>query len=110
MDAGKDQKKIDVLEAMHYTVSAWRQVTQQKLEYCFRKTGYGRGQPSDVSDVAMRHEDDDDVFHAWRKFNGIDNEKFDDYTSVDSDLATSSVNTVKELCESHVGTLSVEGA
>jgi hypothetical protein len=38
MDTGKDQKnKIDVLEAMHYTASAWWQVTQQTLEHCFRK-------------------------------------------------------------------------
>jgi hypothetical protein len=63
MDASKDRKnKIDVLEAMHYTVWAWQQVTQQTLKYCFRKAGYARGQPSDVSDVAMRNEDDNDAF------------------------------------------------
>jgi hypothetical protein len=61
MDARKDQKKkIDILEAMHHTVSAWQQVTQQTLEYCFQKAGYGHGQPSDVSDIAMRNDDDDD--------------------------------------------------
>jgi hypothetical protein len=110
MDAGKDQKKkIDVLDAMHYTVSAWRQVTQQTLEYCFQKAGYRHGQPSDVSDFAMRNDDDDDAFYAWQKFSGMDNEKFDDYMPVDSHLAISGVNTMKELCESHVGTLSVEG-
>jgi hypothetical protein len=110
MGASKDQEnKIDVLEAMHYTVSAWRQVTQHTLEYCFRKAGYGRGQPSDVSDVAMRNEDDDDAFRDWQKFSGMDNETFDNYISVESYLATSGVNTVKELCESHVGIMSVEG-
>jgi hypothetical protein len=40
----------------------------------------------------------------------MDNEKFDDYVSVDSHLATSGVNTVEELCESHVGAPHVEGA
>jgi hypothetical protein len=110
MDAGKDQKKkIDVLEAMYYTVSAWWQVTQQTLEYCFRKAGYGLGQHSDVSDIAMRNEDDDDAFHVWQKFSGMDNEKFDDYVAVDSHLVTSSIYMVKELCESHMGTMSVEG-
>jgi hypothetical protein len=39
----------------------------------------------------------------------MDNETFDDYVSVDSYLATSGVNTVRELCESNVGTMSVEG-
>jgi hypothetical protein len=110
MDASKDQKnKINILEAMHYTESAWQQVTQHTVKYCFRKAGCGRGQPSDVSDVAMRNEADDDAFHDQQKFSGMDNETFDDDMSVDSYLATSSPNTAKELCESHVGTMSVEG-
>jgi hypothetical protein len=33
------------------------------IDYCFRKAGYGHGQPSGVSDVSMRNEDDDDAFH-----------------------------------------------
>jgi hypothetical protein len=40
MDAGKDtKKKINVLEALHYTVAAFQQVTQQTIENCFRKAG-----------------------------------------------------------------------
>jgi hypothetical protein len=32
---------------------------------------------SDVSDVAVRNEDDNDAFHHnWQKFRGMDNEKF----------------------------------
>jgi hypothetical protein len=110
MDASKDQKKkIDILEAMHYTVSAWRQIMQQTIEYCFRKADYRRGQPTDVSDVPMRNEDDDDAFYDWPKFRGTDNEKFDNYISVDSYLVTSGVNTVEELRKSHAVALSVEG-
>jgi hypothetical protein len=110
MDASKDEKnKISILEATHYTVSAWRQVTQQTLEYCFRKAGYECCQPSDVSDIAVRSEDGDDAFCDWQKFSGVDNETFNNYMSVDSYLATSGVNTVNELCKSHVGTLNVEG-
>jgi hypothetical protein len=41
MDAGKNtKKKINVLEALHYTVAALQQVTQQTIENCFRKAGY----------------------------------------------------------------------
>jgi hypothetical protein len=57
----------------------------------------------------MRNEDDDDAFHNWQKFSGMDNKTFDDYVSVDSYLATNGINTLKELCESLVGTMSVEG-
>jgi hypothetical protein len=39
----------------------------------------------------------------------MDNEKFDDYVSVDSHLVASSVSTMKELCKSHMGTMSMEG-
>jgi hypothetical protein len=64
-------------------------VKPQTIEYCFRKTGHGRGKLSGVSDVVMRNEDDDDVFqHDWQKFSGMDSEKFDEYISVDSHLAT----------------------
>jgi hypothetical protein len=38
----------------------------------------------------------------------MNNEKFDNYISVDSHLETSGVNMVKEMCERHVGTWSVE--
>jgi hypothetical protein len=59
----------------------------------------------------MRNEDEDDAFlHDWQKFSGMDNEKFDDCVSVGSHLATSSVNTVEELCKSHVEITRVEGA
>jgi hypothetical protein len=57
----------------------------------------------------MRNEDDDDAFCDWQKFSGMDNETFDNYVSADSYRATSGANMVKELCKSHVGTMSVEG-
>jgi hypothetical protein len=59
----------------------------------------------------MRNEDDHDAFqHDWQKFSGMANEKFDYYVSVDGHLATSDVNTVEELCESHVAATHLEGA
>jgi hypothetical protein len=58
----------------------------------------------------MRNEDDDAFQHDWQKFSGMDSETFDEYVSVDSHLATSGVNTVDELCESHVGAILIQGA
>jgi hypothetical protein len=58
----------------------------------------------------VRNEDDDDSFHHnWKKFIGIDNEKFDDYVTVDSHLVTIGVDTVEELCESRTCAFSLEG-
>jgi hypothetical protein len=58
----------------------------------------------------MRNEDDNEAFrHDWQKFRGMDNEKFDDYVSVDNHLASSRVNTVEQLCESHVGATLLKG-
>jgi hypothetical protein len=74
------------------------------------QAGYRRGQPSGVSDITMRNGDDDDAFHHdWQKFSAMNNEKFDNYISVDSHLATSGVNMVMERYESHVGATCVEG-
>jgi hypothetical protein len=45
MYAGKDtKKKINVLGALHYTVAALQQVTQQTIENSFRKASYVQGQ------------------------------------------------------------------
>jgi hypothetical protein len=54
MDAGKDRKKkINVLEALHNTVAALQQVTQQTIENCFWKAGYVQGQSSGNSDIVL---------------------------------------------------------
>jgi hypothetical protein len=109
MDAGKDtKKKINVLEALHYTVAALQQVTQQTIENCFLKAGYMQGQSSGDSDVVLTN-DDDDFRQGWEKFSGMNKDKFEDYVSVDSHVATSGVETVQELCVSLVVSGSVEG-
>jgi hypothetical protein len=109
MDAGKDtKKKINVLEALHYTVAALQQVTQQTIENCFRKTGYVQGKSSGDSNVILTN-DGDDFRQDWEKFSGMNKEKFEDYVSVDSHVATSGVETVQELCVSLVAYRSVQG-
>jgi hypothetical protein len=109
MDAGKDTKrKINVLEALHYTVAALQEVTQQTIENCFRKAGYVQGQSSGNSDVVLTN-DDDDFRPGWETFSCKNKDKFEDYVSVDSHVATSGVETVRELCKSLVASGSVEG-
>jgi hypothetical protein len=95
MDAGKDtKKKIRVLEALHYTVAALQQVTQQTIENSFWKAGYVQGQSSGDSDVILTN--DDDFCQDWEKFSGMNKDIFEDYMSVDSHVATSGVETVQE--------------
>jgi hypothetical protein len=108
MDAGKDKKKkINALEALHYTVAALQQVTQQIIENCVLKAGYVQGQSSGDSDVALTN--DDDFCQDWEKFSGMNKDIFEDYVSVDNHVATSGVETVQELCVSLVASRSVEG-
>jgi hypothetical protein len=108
MDAGKDtQKKINVLEALHYTVAALQQATQQTIEICFLKAGYVQGQSSGDSDVVLTN--NDDFRQDWEKFSGMNKDKFEGNVSVDSHVATCGVETVQELCVSHVASGSVEG-
>jgi hypothetical protein len=57
MESGKEiKKKINVLEAMHYIMAAWQQVSQQTIQNCFRKAGHKY--QSDGNDMA----NDDEVF------------------------------------------------
>jgi hypothetical protein len=57
----------------------------------------------------MRNEDDNNaIHHNWRTFSGMDNQKFDDYISVNGHLVINSVNMVEELCKSHVAAMNVE--
>jgi hypothetical protein len=65
-----------------------------------------QGQSSGDSDVVLTNDDND--FRHWEKFSGMNKDKFEDYISVDSHVATSGVETV-QLCESFVASGSVEG-
>jgi hypothetical protein len=96
-----------VLEALHYTVAALQQVTQQTIENCFRKAGYVQGQSSRDSDVVLTNADD--FLQDWETFIGMNKDKFDEYVSVDSHVATCGVETVQELCVSLMASWIVEG-
>jgi hypothetical protein len=110
IDAGKDtKKKINVLEALHYTLAALQQVTQQTIDNCFQKAGYVQGQSSGDSDVVLTN-NDDDFRQDWEKFSSMNKDKFQNYVSVDSHVATCGVETVQELCVSLGASGSVEGA
>lgn len=97
MDERKEVKmKIDILQAIHFIVSAWQQVTQFTIQNCFVKCGYGdRNEESDMSEVNRNDEDED-----WTQLEtgtaGVD---FDAYVSVDQELATCGVLSVEEMCE-----------
>ena len=95
MESGKEvKKKINVLEAMHYIMAAWRQVSQQTIQNCFRKAGHKY-----QSDGNENAKDDDDFGQDWEELCRAQKYDFQSYVSVDRHVATSGVETVEELCE-----------
>jgi hypothetical protein len=86
MDAGKDVDiKIDVLQAIHFTVAAWRQVSKPTVVNCFRKGGYGCELHAEadykVTVDEEEDDDDDDGFHEdWIRYGAVkDMIEFGDY-------------------------------
>jgi hypothetical protein len=104
MESGKDiKKKINALEAMHYIMAAWQQVSQQTIQNCFRKAGHKY--QSDGNEMVN---DDDDLGQDWEELCRAQKYDFQSYVSVDRHVATSGIETVEELCEAFVSTRSVE--
>ena len=105
MESGKEvQKKINVLEAVHYIMAAWQQVSQQTIQNCLRKAGHKY--QSDGNEMA--NDDDDDFGQEWEELCRAQKCDFQSYASVDRHVATSGVETVEELCEAFGSTRSVE--
>jgi hypothetical protein len=102
------KEKINLFEAMHYIMAAWQQITLQTIQNCFRKAGYKY--QSNVNEMANDDDDDDDDFgQDWEELCRAHKYDFQNYVSVDRDVATSGVSTVEELCAAYGSTRSVEG-
>jgi hypothetical protein len=105
MESGKEEKKkIKVLEAMHYILAAWQQVSQQTIQNCFRKAG--QNYQSDGNEMA--NDNDDDFGQDWEELCRAQKYNFQSYVSVDRHVATSGVETVEELCKAFGSTRSME--
>jgi ribosomal protein S19E (S16A) len=85
-------------------MAAWKQITQQIIQNCFRKAGYMY--QSNVNEMATN--DDDDFGKDWEELCGAQKYDFQNYISVDRDVATSGISTVEELCEAYGSTRSVK--
>jgi hypothetical protein len=86
------KKKTNILEAMLYIMAAWQQITQQTIQNCFHKAGYKY--QSNVNEMATDGDDDDDFSQDWEELCGAQKYDFQNYVSVDRDVATSGVSTV----------------
>jgi hypothetical protein len=107
MESRKEvKKKINAFEAMHYIMDAWQQITQQTIQNCFRKAGYKY--QSNINEMANDDGDDDDFGLDWEELCGAQKYDFQNYVSVDRDVAISGVSNVEESCKAYGSTRSVE--
>jgi hypothetical protein len=106
MESGKEiKKKINILEAVHYIMAAWQQVSQQTIQNCFHKAGH----KNQSAGNEMANDDDDDDFSQDREeLCRVKKYDFQSYVSVDRHVATSGTETAEELREAFGSTRSVE--
>jgi hypothetical protein len=105
MESEKEiKKKINVLEAMHYIMAAWQQVSQHTIQNCFHKAGHKY--QSDGNEMA--NDDDYDFGQDWEELCRAQKYDFQSYVSMDRHVAISGIETFKELCEAFGSTRSLE--
>lgn len=96
LDAGKEVKMtFSILQAIHFVVSAWFQVSPATLQNCFRKCGFGESRETNDTNTVNEEQL---ISEDWEKLAPRD-VNFDTYATVDSELATCGVMTVEQLCD-----------
>jgi hypothetical protein len=89
----KKQLKIDVLQALHFTLTAWRQVKQSTVVNCFKKCGYTSvNPPSEEQDEQVEVSEED-----WLRLDAGIN--FNNFVTFDDDIPTCGVETIETLCD-----------
>lgn len=100
MDLGttvnKTQLKIDVLQALHFTLTAWRQVKQSTVVNCFKKCGYGIV-PSVASSDEQQEEQVEVSEDDWLRLDADIN--FDNFVTFDDNIPTCGIETIENLCD-----------
>ncbi|KAG8227227.1 hypothetical protein J437_LFUL008191 [Ladona fulva] len=102
MDSGTNIEpstfKINVLQAMHFVLSAWRQVSQTSITNCYKKCGYGDESSQNVSE-SMTSEENETFENDWNRLTQGLEGTFEDYVICDSELPTCGVDSIDALCE-----------
>lgn len=95
--------KMDVLQAIHFVLSAWHEVTSSAIQNCFVKCGFvrindeeGLTEGQEINDDG----DDDNADEEWlRVAEDVSGVKFSDYISIDQDVATCGILSIEEMCD-----------
>jgi hypothetical protein len=100
----KEDKRVESFALHCGSLATSNPADNRKL---FSESWLRAGKSSGDSDVLTN--DDYDFRQDWEKFSGMNKNKFEDYFSVDSHVATCGAETVQKLCVSLVASRSVEG-
>lgn len=89
--------KMSILDAMHYTVKAWGEITDSTIKNCFRKAGIYKEQDEDVPSTQENIQCD--VIEGWER---ISDQPLEDYVNLDSNVMTSDLVEVDDIVDSHL--------
>ncbi|XP_047098367.1 tigger transposable element-derived protein 6-like [Schistocerca piceifrons] len=85
------QLKLNILQAMNLIMRSWREVSAENIENCFTKAGFCE------NEVAAPVEDVVSDLQQFQELIGGDSVIFEDFVSVDDNVATTGVQSIEEL-------------
>lgn len=106
LESTGELKKVNVLEAINFIVSAWESVTPSVIANCFQSAGFSDGESTEVYELDAEDEFSDkeskeEFVDDWMKLQKNMNftTSFEEYVSVDDDVLPCDMLSVDDICE-----------
>ncbi|GFT44016.1 hypothetical protein NPIL_373861 [Nephila pilipes] len=98
-EAKEPTLKTDILQAIHFVLSARHEITTSAIQNSFVKCSYVRKNHEECPTKGQENNDNDNADEEWlRVAEDVSGGKFSDYISIDQAIATCCILSIEEMC------------